>query len=73
HERTRIKTRSIAFTEIIGLFVGHLRKRLEEDADDTVESVVLGRPVQFVDDDAEADAKAEGELENAARTQGFKH
>ncbi|MER8481005.1 Hsp70 family protein [Mesorhizobium sp. M1322] len=73
HEKTRIKSRSIAFTEIIGLFVGHLRKRLEEDADDTVESVVLGRPVQFVDDDAEADAKAEGELENAARTQGFKH
>lgn len=35
--------------------------------------MVLGRPVQFVDDDAEADAKAEGELENAARTQGFKH
>ncbi|RWF70625.1 MAG: Hsp70 family protein, partial [Mesorhizobium sp.] len=29
--------------------------------------------VQFVDDDAEADAKAEGELENAARAQGFKH
>ncbi|TIQ92982.1 MAG: Hsp70 family protein, partial [Mesorhizobium sp.] len=73
NEKTRIKSRSIAFTEIIGLFVGHLRKRLEEDADDTVESVVLGRPVQFVDDDAEADAKAEGELENAARTQGFKH
>jgi hypothetical chaperone protein len=29
--------------------------------------------VQFVDDDAEADAKAERELENAARAQGFKH
>ncbi|TIU02742.1 MAG: Hsp70 family protein, partial [Mesorhizobium sp.] len=40
HEKTRIKARSIAFTEIIGLFVGHLRKRLEEDAGDVVESVV---------------------------------
>ncbi len=73
HEKTRIKARSIAFTEIIGLFVGHLRKKLEDNAGHTVESVVLGRPVQFVDDDAEADAKAEGELENAARAQGFKH
>ena len=72
-EKTRIKSRSIGFMEIVGLFLGHLKKRLEEDAKDTVESVVLGRPVQFVDDDAEADAKAEGELEHAARTQGFKH
>ena len=29
--------------------------------------------MQFVDDDAEADAKAQGELEKAARAQGFKH
>ncbi|RJT38789.1 Hsp70 family protein [Mesorhizobium waimense] len=73
HEKTRIKARSIGFMEIVGLFVGHLKKRLEEDAQAPVESVVLGRPVQFVDDDAEADAKAQGELENAARIQGFKH
>lgn len=73
HEKTRIKARSIGFMEIVGLFVGHLKRRLEEDAKAPVENVVLGRPVQFVDDDAEADAKAEGELENAARIQGFKH
>ena len=73
HEKTRIKARSIGFMEIVGQFVGHLKKRLEEDAQAPVENVVLGRPVQFVDDDAEADAKAEGELENAACIQGFKH
>ena len=32
HEKTRIKARSIGFMEIIGLFLGHLRKKLEEDA-----------------------------------------
>ncbi|WP_192179182.1 Hsp70 family protein [Mesorhizobium amorphae] len=73
HEKTRIKARSIGFMEIVGLFVGHLKGRLEEDAKAPVENVVLGRPVQFVDDDAEADAKAQGEIENAARIQGFKH
>jgi len=73
NEKTRIKARSIGFMEIVGLFVGHLKKRLEEDAQAPVESVVLGRPVQFVDDDAEADTKAQGELEHAARVQGFKH
>ncbi|ESY84953.1 Hsp70 family protein [Mesorhizobium australicum] len=73
HEKTRIKARQIGFIDIIGLFIGHLRTRLEEDAHGVVESVVLGRPVQFVDDDAQADAEAQGELEKAARAQGFKH
>ncbi|RWB59800.1 Hsp70 family protein [Mesorhizobium sp.] len=73
NEKTRIKARLIGFTDIIGFFISHLKKRLEEDAGGPVERVVLGRPVQFVDDDAEADAKAEGELEKAARAQGFKH
>ncbi|RVD49459.1 MAG: Hsp70 family protein [Mesorhizobium sp.] len=73
HEKTRIKARQIGFIDIIGLFIGHLKTRLEEDAGGVVESVVLGRPVQFVDDDAQADAKAQGELERAARAQGFKH
>ncbi|TPK24620.1 Hsp70 family protein [Mesorhizobium sp. B2-5-9] len=73
HEKTRIKARQIGFIDIIGLFIGHLRTRLEEDAGGVVESVVLGRPVQFVDDDAQADAEAQRELEKAARAQGFKH
>jgi hypothetical chaperone protein len=73
NEKTRIKARLIGFTDIIGLFIGHLKSRLEDDAGAPVERVVLGRPVQFVDDDAEADAKAQGELEKAARAQGFKH
>lgn len=73
HEKTRIKARLIGFTDIIGFFIAHLKQRLEEDARAPVETVVLGRPVQFVDDDAEADARAQGELEKAARAQGFKH
>ncbi|ESY24599.1 MULTISPECIES: Hsp70 family protein [unclassified Mesorhizobium] len=73
HEKTRIKARQIGFIDIVGMFVGHLKKRLEEDAGAPVENVVLGRPVQFVDEDVEADAKAQSELEKAARAQGFKH
>ncbi|MBN9220156.1 MAG: Hsp70 family protein [Mesorhizobium sp.] len=73
HEKTRIKARQIGFIDIIGLFIGHLRTRLEEDAGGPVENVVLGRPVQFVDDDAAADAQAQSELEKAARAQGFRH
>lgn len=73
HEKTRIKARQIAFTDIIGMFVGHLKDRLESHVGEAVENVVLGRPVQFVDDNPGADAAAQSELEKAARAQGFKH
>lgn len=72
HEKTRIKARSMGFTEILGGFVGHLKRRLEEARGDAVSRVVLGRPVHFVDDDAEADREAEHELEKVARAQGFR-
>ncbi len=73
HEKTRIKARSIAFTDIIGMFVGHLKDRLESHVGQPVENAVLGRPVQFVDGDGTADAAAQDELEKAARAQGFRH
>jgi len=73
HEKTRLKSRSIAFTDIIGLFLGQLKKRLENHAKANADTVVLGRPVQFVDDDPAADAEAQSELEKAARKQGFKN
>ncbi|RJG43209.1 Hsp70 family protein [Mesorhizobium sp. DCY119] len=73
HEKTRIKARYLAFSDIIGTFVGYLKQRLEHAADGEVASVVLGRPVHFVDDDEAADRDAQGQLEKAARAQGFQH
>ena len=73
HEKTRIKARSVAFSDIIGEFIGHLKTKLDGAVGDTVEHVVLGRPVHFVDDDAAADAAAQEELAKAARRQGFRH
>src|SRR5687768_8307065 len=63
HEKTRLKSRSVAFTDIIGIFIGHLKRRLESHMGASVDTVVLGRPVHFVDDDADADAAAQAELE----------
>jgi hypothetical chaperone protein len=73
HEKTRLKSRSVALADVIGIFLGHLKKRLESHVGESVDTVVLGRPVQFVDDDPAADVAAQAELEKAARTQGFKH
>jgi hypothetical chaperone protein len=72
HEKTRIKKRQMAFTAIIGLFIAQLKTRMEAHTGQAVGPVVLGRPVQFVDDDAEADRNAQNELERAARAQGFR-
>ena len=73
HENTRVKGRSIAFSDILGGFVGHLKRRLEEARGGEVDHVVLGRPVHFVDEDEARDAEAQRELEKVARAQGFRH
>lgn len=72
-EKTRIKAHSIAFSDIIGGFVGYLKERLEAGAGGPIDNIVLGRPVHFVDDDEKADAEAQAELEKAARSRGFRN
>jgi len=72
-DTTRVKARSYGFVEILGIFIAELKKRAEAELWGTVESVVCGRPVHFVDDDPAADAAAQSQLEGAVRAQGFKH
>jgi hypothetical chaperone protein len=73
HEKTRIKARTMKFSDILGCFVGHLKHRLDAARGGEVEHVVLGRPVHFVDEDAAADVEAQNELEKVARARGFRH
>lgn len=70
NEKTRVGNRALAFTEILGRFFGHLRNRLDAVQPDT-RHVVLGRPVHFVDDDADGDQAAQDVLESIARAHGF--
>jgi len=72
-DKTRIGSRNIAFADIIGLFIGHLKSVTESVEQQQLEHVVLGRPVFFVDGDEHADRAAATALETAARGQGFKH
>jgi hypothetical chaperone protein len=72
HEKTRIRKRSIAFTDIVGLFIAEMKRRTEAFAGAPFETAILGRPVHFVDDDPQADRQAQDELEKAARAQGFR-
>ncbi|MBU3058154.1 Hsp70 family protein [Pseudomonas indica] len=63
---------ALPFTEILGLFLGELKKRAEAVAGRPFEEAVLGRPVFFVDDDPVADREAEDTLVGVARKLGFK-
>lgn len=72
-DETRIKARRIPFTEILGTYVGELRRRAEKDAGQPLSRTVAGRPVRFVDEDDAADREAQRQLETAIRGQGFEH
>jgi hypothetical chaperone protein len=72
-DTTRIKRRAMPFSEILGTFIGELRNRAASAIGDLPESVVVGRPVHFVDDDEEADAEAQRQLASAVRAQGFQN
>jgi hypothetical chaperone protein len=70
-DTTRVKARRLGFGEIIGIFVGEMKQRAEARLGAELSRVVMGRPVQFVDDDPIADRQAQDQLEAAVRAQGF--
>jgi hypothetical chaperone protein len=70
-ETTQVKLKQYAFGEIVAAFLAFLRATAGESLGAPPTSVVLGRPAFFVDDDAEADAAAQRQLEMAARAAGF--
>ena len=72
-DTTRVKAKTYGFIDILGIFIAELKRRAEQELGGTLESVVCGRPVHFVDDDAVADAAAQEQLAGAVRAQGFRH
>ena len=72
-ETTSVGNQRIAFKDIIGLFLRHLKSLAEAQLGAESEAVVLGRPVRFVDDDDARDRAAQDQLEAIAKDCGFKH
>lgn len=73
HESTIINGRPVKFNTIIELFIRYIKQKIDAATGTDVESVVMGRPVHFCDDDPEIDAQAQQELEKAALAAGFKN
>ena len=63
---------AIKYTDVIAIFVEHLKRSAEASAGGAISRAVLGRPVFFVDDDPRADHLAQQQLEAAARSVGLR-
>ncbi|MFK8076454.1 MAG: Hsp70 family protein [Granulosicoccus sp.] len=71
-EKTTIRNKRVPFTDIIQDFFQYLQTTLVNSTENTVESVVVGRPVHFVDDDEKKDRGAQDQLKTIATKAGFK-
>lgn len=68
---TEIQNQRIGFRQILATFMAELKQRAEVAAGQPLRQAVLGRPVHFVDDDAQADRRAEATLAEIAQSIGF--
>lgn len=71
HEETSLAGRKVPLSEVVEIFVRHLKQKAEVFAGQEITAVVHGRPVRFDDDDA-ADARAQAVLEAIVRRAGFR-
>jgi hypothetical chaperone protein len=69
--QTEVAGRALPFRQLLAHFIGEVKRRAEREAGRTFDRAVFGRPVYFVDDDAEADRLAEDTLAGIARSVGF--
>jgi hypothetical chaperone protein len=72
-ETTLVGRDRMTFQGLIGRFLRHLRQRIEDQNGVLPDAAVFGRPVRFVDDDDEADRRAQDQLQEAALAEGFRH
>lgn len=72
-ESTPVGRERIRFRDVIARYLAAVKARAEEQTGQTLDAVVHGRPVHFVDDDPAADRKAEDTLRQIAESIGFRH
>ena len=70
-EYTAVNGQSMRFFDIVVLFFKELKRRCEAQVGQPLTRAMLGRPVHFVDDDADRDALAQDTLRRAAVEAGF--
>ena len=71
-EMTTVRNQRLAFRDIIRDYLLYLRGALDSTHETSTHSVVLGRPVHFVDDDEKKDRAAQNTLYEIVSDLGFK-
>jgi hypothetical chaperone protein len=70
-ETTRVGRERVSFRDVIAYYLGALKRRAERVIGHPLQQVVHGRPVHFVDDNPDGDARAEATLRDIAKGVGF--
>lgn len=73
NDYTQIRNARKTFINIIEDFLRYMKENAEKQQQCHLDSVVLGRPIHFIDDNPTQDIKAQHALEQAAKNVGFKH
>ena len=68
---TVVAGRKVPLTDVVEMFLRHLKHKAEAFAGQEIAAVMHGRPVRF-DDDDRADARAQAVLEAVAKKAGFR-
>jgi len=72
NQETHVNQRQVSYSEIIGEFIAEIKRRAESQLNESLDRVVMGRPVHFVDGDKKADDNAQNTLADICRAIGFK-
>jgi hypothetical chaperone protein len=61
----------VRYVDVVVAYLRHLKQQAEAHWKSSIEQVVIGRPVFFVDDDPKRDARAQDTLSRAAKAAGI--
>jgi hypothetical chaperone protein len=72
-ETTALGYKRVPLTEVVEIFIRHLKSVAESFVEKEISAVVHGRPVHFVDGDDASDSRAQEVLSAIVRRAGFQH
>ena len=70
-ETTQVGRQRVKFRDVIAYYIGAVKRRAEQAVGHELRQVVHGRPVHFIDNNPDGDAKAEATLGDIAKAAGF--
>ncbi len=73
HEKTQVKDEKLSFKDIIRLIIKNIKDHTEEQSQQTMKNIVIGRPVFYNDRDKKLDQDAQDAMLDILKSLGFKN